>query len=170
MLQKVFLLTLPPSCNSQPHCLLKKKLLKEVNFWTRNQSWPQVISKKSSPPFTRIEVLKIETWTFQLSMRCSVSSKGEEVLQPKFWRLPPIPILCNKTQIENLDLQYRIKSNILQNRMHTLRAMGYHTQATGKMQGGNSSKGGTKLHFTKRNQQVFLKEYWETSSTHFSNF
>lgn len=72
------------SWNSLPSCLLKK-LLKEVNFWTRNQFWPQVICKKNSPPVTRIEALKIESWTFQLSMRTPLCHlKGKKFYSPNF--------------------------------------------------------------------------------------
>lgn len=97
----------------------------------------------------------------------SMSSKGAEVLQPKLWRFP---FCVMGYELKIWLSQDRIKCNIFQSRMHTGRATGYQTQATGKMQGGNSSRGGTKLLFTKRNQEVFLKQYWETSSMHFSNF
>lgn len=124
------LLISAPSGHCLPSCLLKT-LLKEGNFWTRNQSWPQVICKKSSPLFTGTEVLKTESWTFQLGTRtppCHL--KGKKFYSPNFEGCLLFPSCVIKYW------KYRIKCNMLQKQDAEWKSHGIsHKKSTGKNAG-----------------------------------
>jgi len=64
--------------------MLFEETAKRGHFLTRNQSWPTVICRKISPPFTGIAIFRRVSQTLKLSMIAPLSHiKGKKVLQAK---------------------------------------------------------------------------------------